>query len=172
MNKRKAEELVEKFVISNQSDCALVREGTEEFENCFAVRYQSKKFLETSDPMDQLFGHGPVLVDKNTGKVWETGSAHSVEHYVEAFDACGDPSAERTDAIKITHCRNDADWANATKCVQRHGKISLAVAKCFIDSALQGNEVVISFDTAEFAAEVVKELTEFGFQAEQLWSIP
>ena len=84
MNKRQAEELVEKHIIADLEDCALLCGATEEFENCFTVFYQSKRFIESKDPLDQLFGHGAVLVEKSSGEIWETGSAHPVEHYVEA----------------------------------------------------------------------------------------
>ena len=172
MNKRTAEELVEKFVISNQRDCALVREGTEEFENCFAVRYQSKKFLETNDPMDQLFGHGAVLVEKSSGEIWETGSAHPVEHYVEALLACGSPFAEKAPTINIDGHRADADRKAALECVRRSCDIQFAAAKTLIDSAFNGNRVTITCPTAEIAGQVTLELAECGFRTRQDWQSP
>jgi hypothetical protein len=44
-------------------------------------------------PGDALLGNVPLLVSREDGQLFELGSAHPVENYIEAFRATGDPFA-------------------------------------------------------------------------------
>ena len=100
MNKNDAEKIVERELNLDSLNCSIISESTEEFSKCFAVHYQSKRYIESKKFDDMLVGHGPVLVEKKTGKLYETGSAFSTEHYVEAFEETSDPFAEKSNNIK------------------------------------------------------------------------
>lgn len=109
MNKFEAQKLVQKWVIANKCDCALMTEATEEYDFGWAFYYQLKKYIETKDYREMLVGHGPILVDRNSAQMFETGSAYSTEHYVKAYTATGDPFAEPTSHIQIAGSRDGAD---------------------------------------------------------------
>lgn len=47
--------------------------------------YQSEKYMETRDISDMLIGHGPLIISKFDGGIHQTGSAHSVEYYIEEY---------------------------------------------------------------------------------------
>lgn len=47
--------------------------------------YTSKEFLETGDFSYMLVGNAPIIVDKFTGEVSETGTAYPIEYYIEQY---------------------------------------------------------------------------------------
>ncbi|WP_394333991.1 YrhB domain-containing protein [Chryseolinea serpens] len=47
--------------------------------------YNSKEFLIDKDPAYQLSGNSPLIVDKYSGKIFITGTAHSIEYYIERY---------------------------------------------------------------------------------------
>lgn len=48
--------------------------------------YTSKEFLETGDFSYMLVGNAPIIVDKFTGEISETGTAHPIEYYIEQYN--------------------------------------------------------------------------------------
>ncbi|MBV9773515.1 MAG: hypothetical protein JO040_06170 [Gemmatimonadetes bacterium] len=51
--------------------------------------YDSARYLETGSISDALAGNAPVLVTADRGEVHVIGTAHSVEHYLQAFERTG-----------------------------------------------------------------------------------
>lgn len=49
--------------------------------------YQSQRFLETGDPRDGLAGNSPLIVNRHTGEVVETGTARDVAYYLAQYEA-------------------------------------------------------------------------------------
>ena len=47
--------------------------------------YNTKKYIETGDFKYMLAGNAPLIVDKDSGKVHETGTAHPIEYYIEEY---------------------------------------------------------------------------------------
>ena len=170
MNIAEAKEIVEREVISSNPDCALLEESTSEFLSCFVFYYQSKKYIESGKFEEQYVGQGPVIVCKNTGKVFETGSAYSTEHYVSAFEKCGDPFGEPTNRVKITGWNEGANKVQATKLVKAISGSNLSEAKKVIDSALLNAEPSFIANTDQMASEAVVKLKGYGFDSKQLWS--
>jgi ribosomal protein L7/L12 len=170
MNIDEARRRVEKEVLSSKSDCALVEANTLEYPHCFVFIYQSKKYIETGDFHSMLVGHGPVLVARSDGSVFETGSAFPVEHYVETLKACGDPYGELTENVKISGWRKGANKVEATKLIRSKSDLGLARAKAVIDDVLDNKESVFSVGTVKDAEETVMALNKLGFNSVQLWS--
>lgn len=170
MNLDQARRIFERNVSASNPDCALVEGATREFPRCFVFIYQSKKFVETGDCSDVLVGHGPVLISRVDGRVFETGSAFSVCHYVNAFEACGDPFGKPTDKVKIFGWNPGANKVRAIQLVKQKSEMSLSQAKAVIDHALLNEESFFTARTVEYAEEAVLELKENGFNSVQLWS--
>lgn len=72
---------------SNSSSCDIVDALTIESPLGWMFFYQSRRYLETRDPSDALAGNAPLIVDRLTGKVIETGTAHPPEYYLAQFEA-------------------------------------------------------------------------------------
>lgn len=47
--------------------------------------YNSKEFLETGNLSFALVGNAPLIVDKNSGKIIETGTAYPIEYYLNNY---------------------------------------------------------------------------------------
>ena len=53
--------------------------------------YQSSEYLKTEDFSKSLVGNAPIIVSNSDGTLHETGTAESIELYIENFKRCGDP---------------------------------------------------------------------------------
>lgn len=49
--------------------------------------YNSKAFVETGSFSDALGGNAPIIVDRSSGKLYSTGTAHDVSYYIAEFHA-------------------------------------------------------------------------------------
>ena len=70
---------------SGSPELALQDDQTIEKEFGWVFFYQSRKFLETGDFRDMALGNAPLIIDRE-GNVHETGTAHSIEHYLTEFE--------------------------------------------------------------------------------------
>ncbi len=53
--------------------------------------YTSQKYYETHEIKYALAGNAPVFVEKSTGRLLSTGTAQTVEHYINNFERTGNP---------------------------------------------------------------------------------
>jgi hypothetical protein len=165
-----AREIFERTVLASNADCVLVEGATCEFASCFAFFYQSKKFVETGDFSQILVGHGPVLISRVDGSVFETGSRFPLCHYVKAFEACGDPFGEPTAKVKICGWNPGFNKVRAIQLVKARSGMGLSQAKSVVDNALSDRESFFTVRTVEDAEHAVVGLKENGFHSVQLWS--
>ncbi len=49
--------------------------------------YQSQKYVESRNFTDCVVGNAPLIVNRLTGEIVETGTAHPIEHYVVEYEA-------------------------------------------------------------------------------------
>jgi Immunity protein 35 len=49
--------------------------------------YNSRRFVETRDPLQALGGNAPYIVDRTTGEVRVTGTARPTEEYIAEYEA-------------------------------------------------------------------------------------
>ena len=68
------------------ADIVLDERHTVERPTLFAFVYNSRDFVERGDELAALVGNGPLIVDRETGAVYECGSAHSVGHHVREYE--------------------------------------------------------------------------------------
>ena len=53
--------------------------------------YNSKRFLETRDDRHAIAGNGPFLIERETGRLFETGTARPLEYYIANYERTGNP---------------------------------------------------------------------------------
>ena len=92
MNKQEAQALVEADLEEskdpyNPIDCVILEEETIEKKWGWVFFYQNKEYLKTNDFRDMLCGNAPAIVNRNTGKLSYTDTAHSIEHYIKEYEA-------------------------------------------------------------------------------------
>jgi hypothetical protein len=66
-------------------DQTLVIVRVDEHEFGWVYFYDSSRHAEGGDPKYALVGNAPLVVDKNDGKLYVTGTAHPVDHYLELY---------------------------------------------------------------------------------------
>ncbi len=49
--------------------------------------YTSRKYLETGNPLFASFGNAPIIVDREDGTLHVTGTAKSIEEYIEEYES-------------------------------------------------------------------------------------
>src|SRR6478736_6811447 len=54
--------------------------------NYWVIPYTSKLLYETGDMKYAIAGNASIIVVKETGEMLETGTAHSIEFYMEEFE--------------------------------------------------------------------------------------
>jgi len=47
--------------------------------------YDGSVHAETGNPGDALVGNAPLIVDRADGKLYVTGTAHPIEHYLQEY---------------------------------------------------------------------------------------
>lgn len=174
MNLPEAEKAVKTYLKQNYSTCGVLINATEEFSKCFAFFYQSYKYIESRDINDMVVGHGPLIVSKETGEIFETGSAYSLEQYVASFNNTGDPmkSIPGWDElgpkwnIEIVSFTSRDNSFGAIKSLKKALAKDLKEAKEILDSFYSGKVVQLSLKNREDAEELVNSLKEFGFGTE------
>jgi hypothetical protein len=48
--------------------------------------YESRRFLETDDYHDKLYGNAPLIVEKEDGSFHYTGTARDTEYYIKQYE--------------------------------------------------------------------------------------
>lgn len=160
---------LEKLILGRKPEMGIIEDSSEEYESCYVIYIQSKKFIESRDFNDMCIGHGPVIVCKETGKIFETGSAYPTEQYVQAFTNCGDPYGTPTLSIRIDGWLEGARSIKAIKCIRKYTGMGLAIAKSKIDDVLSGTPIVVELGDIENAETFVSELSAYGFTSIQIW---
>ena len=93
ISKSKAKELVAKELeIKNQNhnddlELVVLDEETIEKEWGWVFFYQNKKYLESGDFRDMVGGNASYIVNKYTGELIVTGTAHEIEYYIEEYES-------------------------------------------------------------------------------------
>ncbi len=49
--------------------------------------YHSKRYWETKYWEEKLIGNAPFLVESNTGKIIEFGTARGIDYYIQEYEA-------------------------------------------------------------------------------------
>jgi hypothetical protein len=63
----------------------LVVARVEEHDFGWLYFYDSSAHVETGRPSDAVIGNAPLIVDKADGKLYITGTAHPIEHYLDEY---------------------------------------------------------------------------------------
>ncbi len=91
LTRTQAQALVESHLsetaFETECDLIVVDDATVEREFGWVFFYQSKQYLETRDHSAQLVGNAPLIVNRFTGDLVPTGTAHPTEYYLERYEA-------------------------------------------------------------------------------------
>jgi len=91
MDKAEAQSLIEKELARDQNshqpiDVVVLEKETIERDWGWVFFYQSKKYMETGKFRDGLAGNAPYIVNRKSGQITLTGTAHPIEHYIHEYE--------------------------------------------------------------------------------------
>ena len=112
-------------------------------------------------------GNAPFIVERDSGRVLVLGTAYPVDHYLANYARTGDPHGEPGDTVILVAANPGAKKIDAVKSIRDHTGLGLSEAKHCIDQCLDGKVVELKTTDASAARELVKELREQFFAAEQ-----
>ena len=72
----------------------ILKDEIEEHEFGWVFHYNSARHIETGDINDGLVGNAPLIVERHSGQILETGTAQETEYYVNNCIRNGDPHYE------------------------------------------------------------------------------
>jgi len=72
----------------------ILAESTEEYDFGWVFYYNSAKFNESGDLQEALVGNAPLIINKISGELIETGTAQDTTYYINNYVRTGDPHRE------------------------------------------------------------------------------
>ncbi|GAB2829212.1 hypothetical protein [Ferruginibacter profundus] len=91
LTEKEMDEIAEKYIADmfegTSKEVILLHEFTlkKNYGNIYV--YNNKKYIETKDYRYALAGNAPFLVQNETGKIIEFGTAHSKDYYIQEYEA-------------------------------------------------------------------------------------
>lgn len=96
ISEQEAENLVKhhfsEFELPEGDDWVIVAEETIRKDWGWIYFYTARKWRETGDLEYAIAGNAPLLIERETGKVFVTGTASSVAHYIQNYESTGNPN--------------------------------------------------------------------------------
>jgi ribosomal protein L7/L12 len=101
--------------------------------------YSSKKWIETGDIQYALGGNAPYIVNRFDGSIHETGTAHSIEHYIDIYEG----NVPENKQIVITGWSGGFEKIECTKLIRDRMELGLTESKKITDSILEGQTITL-----------------------------
>jgi len=73
-------------------ELVILENQTQEYDFGWVFFYNSKKYVESGDFRDALVGNAPLIVDRKSGQIHITGTAHDIDFYINNYQKTGDPN--------------------------------------------------------------------------------
>lgn len=155
---RDANDLVEEYVQRIQADTPLIVfpefTKTHDFGWIF--------FYGSADPSNPVAGNGPVIVDKNTGDLYPTGTAYPLSDYINNFKETGDPHRRLGRTITLNGLKFDEHRIVIVMKIREMAHLSLGAAKKLLDDCLNGVKPTVRLESNDTASVLARRLKELG----------
>lgn len=156
-------EYLDQMMKSDESlDLEILDDLTKEISYGWAFFYQSKGFVEEGIQGEALVGNAPLLIDSRDGSLRSTGTACSVEYYIQNFEDTGDPHIEAIPALVISGWRAGALKISAIRLINKETHLGLAKSKRCVDDALDDISTTIQLSEFAHAERLRSELDVLG----------
>lgn len=71
--------------IASRGNLRLALTGEQEFVDGWVFFYDSVQHMETGALSDSLVGNAPILVDRDSGEIFTTGTAYPIDYYINEY---------------------------------------------------------------------------------------
>jgi len=104
LKKDEAKKIVEAHLNDSSEDrnysLVILDEYTIEKDYGYVFFYDSSLYIETEDINHALGGNSPILIEKSTSKIIYTGTANSIEYYLENYEKYGSAYPPKKKGVK------------------------------------------------------------------------
>ena len=116
-------------------------------------------------------GMSPLLIDKHSGEVFETGSdvLFPAEDYAECYLSCGFPRGTRTERLRIRGLSEHCDLDAAVRLLFHATDLNPKQAKLTFTQLKLGREPEVPARSEPAARQLAADLRELGVDAIQCW---
>jgi len=167
-----ARALVDAFIANDdlpEGDVAIVLdEETLEKPWGWVFFYDSRRFAETGDLLSCLGGNAPLIVERTSGRLLETGTAQDIGFYLSNYEATGDPHMQPGRVLELSSGGPGANRIEAARLIAKATSISIGAAKRGIDDVAQGHSFKVDAGSVATASSLCEALRGAGFGATQL----
>jgi hypothetical protein len=157
--------MVRAHVASSEADLVVVEAATRTYPWGWVFFYDSRQHLASGEPEDSLLGNAPLLVERESRRLLTLGTAHPVEHYVENYEATGNPHTEPGRTVALLGGSKGANQTSATVAVRDNTNLGLSDAKAVIEGCTKSAVHHAVARDMESAARLVAVLAVNGFRA-------
>ena len=169
MNKEQAKKSVLDYIDADKNDFVIVEEATLEEDFGWVIFYDSRSHNETGMFRFAIAGNAPLIVERDTGRILETGTAYPIERYLISYRLTGNPNSELTPAVEIVDYGSSLVTLEAINAIRKTKGIGLDEAKAQIDLLNTGDSLMLPCDTEEKARILAKEVSALGFKCKITW---
>ena len=131
-------------------------ENTETHDFGWVFYYGSK------DPSNPVDGNAPLIVDRMTGHLYETGTASPLVEYIKNFRETGDPHRHLGRSVTLNRLLNDEHRIAIVLAIRDSASLSLSTAKKTFEDCLDGLSPTIALQSEDDAKFLATRLTELG----------
>ena len=170
LNREQAEKSVLDYIDADKNDFVIIEEATLERDFGWVIFYDSRLHNETGMFRHAIAGNAPLIVERDTGRILETGTAYSIERYLIAYRLTGDPNSELTPSVEIVYYEFPRVTSAAIKTIGKIKGIGLDEAKAQIEFLNTGDSLMLPCDTEENARILAKEIGTLGFKCKITWT--
>jgi hypothetical protein len=170
ITRHEAETIAAAHVASYMEHCIDLRFGlainldaTSEYDFGWVFFYNS-----TSPERYPIAGNAPFIVERTSGAIVETGTANSLEYYIENYRQTGDPHGQLGCRIQLLGYNYGANKIAATKAIREHTPFQLKESKDCVEACMEGKVVVLTAKSYADAASLLAALRSSLFAAERL----
>ena len=163
-----AEAYVENVDLPDSDIAIVLDDATIEKSWGWVFFYNSRKFIEIDDFSSQLAGNCPLIIERSSGQLLETGTARPIDFYLLNYEATGDPNMRPGRVVGLSSSSDGPDRMAAARLIARTTSLSIGAAKRGVEQAVGGQSLEVDAGSLENASSLCAALGELGFSASQL----
>lgn len=153
---------------SADPEVAILEDSTLERDFGWVFFYQSTEFIRSGDYADSLAGNAALIVDRTTGELFETGTAHPTGEYIRNYEFSGNPHDPPGSSLEIYRANSSANRVEASRLLSKACSVGVAQAMRGLDGVTAGCAYSIAAGSSDLAREICEALARLGFDARQL----
>lgn len=164
-----AQEQIASFHFAPKKDSLiLLEDATIEKEWGWVFFFTSRLWHETKDFRHALAGNAPFIVERSSGRVVSTGTAHPLDDYLERYEKYGDPHFEPGPSVCLAGCPQDIDRLAAASLLRSHLGLGLLKAGQLVEGCLNGQRPYVTTEDPKNTDSFIQDLESLGFVVERL----